>query len=320
MSIIRLKSRDKFVVIDKKPIEDAKLSWQAKGLLTYLLSKPNDWQVHINQLSKASKNGRDSTRKIIQELVDSGYIIRNQVRNDKGHLIGWDYLVCEESISEKAPLEPIKPKTENPTSDNPKTVNPTSENRTLIKKDLPSNELLSNESNKKEREINFPTLSKEEFQSMPESMQDFYRKMYTADTYPDEEVKHLLAEPEEEKRKSSAKKKSEPDPAEVIELPHGTAFAEIWEEYKEDKKERKKKFTTRSQKMQLKKLENVSEAVAISMIEKAIAGGWATVYAPEESQYYKAGQKQGKTLEDKQQENRDLFLNLTALEDQQDEH
>lgn len=217
MSIIRLKNRDKWVVIDKKPIEDANISWQAKGLLTYLLSKPNDWQVHISQLSKASKNGRDSTRATVQELVDCGYIIRTQVRDTKGHFKEWEYLVCEESISKKAPLKEIEPFTENPTSGNPKTgnptsENPTSENPTLLNKDLLSKDILSNEDSKREGEMNFPALpevTKEEFSSLPEPLKELYRKVKTADSLPDEETAHLFSteKPKEEKKKVPAKKK-----------------------------------------------------------------------------------------------------------------
>jgi uncharacterized phage protein (TIGR02220 family) len=152
MSIIRTKNREKWVTVDKKPIEDNRLSWQAKGLLTYLLSKPNDWHVHVNQLSKASKNGRDATRKAIQELVDFGYIIRNYVRNDKGQMVGCDYLVCEESISENVDLEQIRPLTEKPTTDKPISDKPFTENPTLL-----NNDLLSNEDTKEGKNKSVPT-------------------------------------------------------------------------------------------------------------------------------------------------------------------
>lgn len=148
MSIIRRRHKNNFVIISNKPLEDKKLSWQSKGLLAYLLSKPNDWRVHVNQLSGASKNGRDSTRKSIQELVDSGYITKSQVRDGNGRIIGWDYVVSDESSEVKEPLEQIRPQTENPTSGKPTLDNPTSGNRTLLSTDLLSTDKLNTERDK----------------------------------------------------------------------------------------------------------------------------------------------------------------------------
>jgi uncharacterized phage protein (TIGR02220 family) len=200
MSIIRLKNRAKWVVIDKKPIEDENLSWQAKGILTYLLSKPDDWQVHINQLSGASKNGRDSTRKTIHELVDTGYIVRNQVRNEKGHLVGWEYLVSEEPTGEKVRLERNKPETGKPTSDKPISENPTSENRTLL-----SNELLSKDKTKVNTTCSRVALDgvcnpSETEEVVPEPVKEITRPEHCADTERGDKVKQQEAIPVGEKK------------------------------------------------------------------------------------------------------------------------
>jgi hypothetical protein len=147
MSIIRREKKDNFVIIEKTPLNDEKLSWQAKGLLAYLLGRPDNWRVYVSQLSKASKNGRDATRKTMQELVDSGYIYKERVRGDKGQLDGWEYVVTEWAEDIKVRLEQTEPCTENPTLEKPTLDYPTSENPTLL-----SNEELSNEVTKERKE------------------------------------------------------------------------------------------------------------------------------------------------------------------------
>lgn len=214
MSIIRRKNRDKWVVVDKTPIEDTKLSWQAKGLLTYLLSKPDDWHVHVSQLSNASTNGRDSTRTIVQELVDKGYIIRYQTRNKKGHITGWDYLVSEEAISEKQPLRQNKPKTENPTTGKPTTGKPTTENPTLLNKDLPSNDLPSNEGSTREGETSSPTPAQKKFMELPEELKNSLAQVLCLECLSAEEQHELVnfVEDQLQKEKVAQKRKSRASP------------------------------------------------------------------------------------------------------------
>ncbi|MCP3940161.1 MAG: hypothetical protein GY710_01595 [Desulfobacteraceae bacterium] len=65
-------------------LNDDRLSWKAKGLLIYLLSKPDDWQVYIKNLVKQSKDGMDSTYAGIKELIKAGYIIKTDIKDEKG--------------------------------------------------------------------------------------------------------------------------------------------------------------------------------------------------------------------------------------------
>jgi len=99
LAIIRV-AKDKknpFVMINKEGLSDKELSFKAKGILVYLLSKPDDWQVYENELSRASKDNRHSVRTGIQELIDKGYIIRKKNRTEKGQFAGYDYTVYETS-------------------------------------------------------------------------------------------------------------------------------------------------------------------------------------------------------------------------------
>jgi hypothetical protein len=58
-TIIRARRRHRFVILDQRAVEDSRLSWVARGLLAYLLSRPDDWRVPINDLRKRGDLGRD---------------------------------------------------------------------------------------------------------------------------------------------------------------------------------------------------------------------------------------------------------------------
>lgn len=86
--IIRNPERDKYVKIAKASIEDDRLSFKAKGLLTYLMSKPDNWVVMVSQLVKVGKDSRVSVMSALKELEDAGYVVRGErSRRDDGT---WD--------------------------------------------------------------------------------------------------------------------------------------------------------------------------------------------------------------------------------------
>lgn len=89
------KRENPFVQIDKNLLFDTEISWKAKGILAYLLSRPTDWQVYENEIVKHSTDGRDSVRSGIKELIAGGYIERFERRNEKGHFRGYEYNVYE---------------------------------------------------------------------------------------------------------------------------------------------------------------------------------------------------------------------------------
>lgn len=96
MSTFRTNKRDlPFVQIDKELLSNEGISWKAKGILTYLLSKPNDWITYISDLEKQSTDGRDSVRNGIKELLTAGYMKRNRSRDECGKFAGFDYDVFE---------------------------------------------------------------------------------------------------------------------------------------------------------------------------------------------------------------------------------
>jgi hypothetical protein len=83
MSIVRIdhNKQNPFVMINKKGLEDEEISWAAKGLWAYLLSKPNDWKVSVAHLSKIYKDkggGEKAIYTLLNELIKHGYCIRFQ--------------------------------------------------------------------------------------------------------------------------------------------------------------------------------------------------------------------------------------------------
>lgn len=93
--IIKLTERDKWVTVVKQTVEDDRLSWGARGLHTYLMSKPPDWRVRERQLVDAARTGRTRVRGYLRELEACGYIVRTQGHRDDGTFDSSEVLVFE---------------------------------------------------------------------------------------------------------------------------------------------------------------------------------------------------------------------------------
>lgn len=128
-----------YVMINKSFFNDTSLSLKAKGLLGYILTLPDDWKIYENELVNHHKDGRDSVRSAIKELINAGYIERVQTRNEKGRITGYEYSVYEVST--------INGKSDNGESNNDKGINgesnTTNNNKTNNKK---TNNNLTNKS------------------------------------------------------------------------------------------------------------------------------------------------------------------------------
>lgn len=101
--IIRVQKRpSSFVLIDKSFLEDTRLSYKAKGILAYLLSKPDNWKVIVSNLVNYSVDGKASVYAGLKELRECGYYEKVPIRNDKGHFIRWESTVyeCPEPLTE----------------------------------------------------------------------------------------------------------------------------------------------------------------------------------------------------------------------------
>lgn len=98
MSIVKIKRRENpFVQIDKRPLQDANLSWKAKGLLAYCLSKPDNWEIRIDNLIKSSTDGREAVQTGLKELRKNGYARIEPTKDpDTGQMTGRAWIIYEE--------------------------------------------------------------------------------------------------------------------------------------------------------------------------------------------------------------------------------
>lgn len=100
MSIIRAARKAQFYNLPTTIVDDDRLSWEARGLLVYLLSKPDKWTVQVRDLINRTKNaigrsaGKDKVYSIINELRAAGYIYR-EFKREGGTFVGVDYEVSE---------------------------------------------------------------------------------------------------------------------------------------------------------------------------------------------------------------------------------
>lgn len=117
MSIVKIGKRTRgFFMMANSAIEDSRLTWAARGLLAFLLSKPESWEVNLVHLKKQGPLGRDGLYTLLNELIRFGYVVRDRERDKRGRLQkGVNYVVYEQpqapdpEIPEQAMLNPASP-------------------------------------------------------------------------------------------------------------------------------------------------------------------------------------------------------------------
>lgn len=83
-----------FIQIHKEIIDNPNITANAKGVLIYLLSKPDDWDFYETEIKSHFKDGLKTIKSAIQELIEEGYVIRNRTRTKDGRFI-YDYIIYE---------------------------------------------------------------------------------------------------------------------------------------------------------------------------------------------------------------------------------
>lgn len=112
MAIFRVKKTRDFTIMSNHHLRDKKLSLKAKGLLSLILSLPEDWDYTLKGLSYICKEGIDAVRMAVKELEDAGYIERRRFRNEKGQLKSIEYIIHEIPETEQEDTQE-EPKSEN---------------------------------------------------------------------------------------------------------------------------------------------------------------------------------------------------------------
>ena len=115
MAVFRVNRNKNYTHMANYHFRERGLSLKAKGLLSLMLSLPEEWDYSINGLATLSKDGKDSVMNTLTELEQFGYLKRTKTIDGKGRFAGYDYDIFE------------KPQTENPQTENPYTGNPNTE-------------------------------------------------------------------------------------------------------------------------------------------------------------------------------------------------
>ena len=127
MAVFRVERNKGYTVMSNHHLRNKELSLKAKGLLSQMLSLPEDWDYTLAGLSCINREKIDAIREAVKELERAGYIVRSRERDEKGRLRGADYVIFE---------QPQTP----PVSDLPTLENPTQLNKDIQKTNLPKKE------------------------------------------------------------------------------------------------------------------------------------------------------------------------------------
>jgi predicted transcriptional regulator len=155
MSYVRVSKRENpFVQLDKEFIGNGKLSLKATGLLTYILSKPDNWQIRMKDIQKRFKDKETSVRSAMHELMEAGYVFRYRERKENGTF--GDYIY---EVYERPEYNPhFSPKLENqvqekPKRDFPEQENPEQENHVYNNNDSNNNDFNNIEKEEEEEKL-----------------------------------------------------------------------------------------------------------------------------------------------------------------------
>ena len=153
MAVFRVERNTGYTVMSNHHLRNKELTLKAKGLLSQMLSLPEDWDYTLAGLSHINREKIDAIREAVKELEKAGYIVRSRERDEKGRLRGADYVIYEQpqpkepeaaTSSEKPPTSDLptleNPTLENPTLEKPTQEKPTLENPTQLNKDISSKE------------------------------------------------------------------------------------------------------------------------------------------------------------------------------------
>lgn len=122
MAVFRVERTGDYTVMSNFHLKDKRLSLKAKGLLSQMLSLPDDWDYTLSGLSYINRESKDAIRSAVNELETAGYIRRRQTTDASGKFAANEYTIFERPIEGEPMLD--KPLSENPITVNPSAVNP----------------------------------------------------------------------------------------------------------------------------------------------------------------------------------------------------
>ena len=137
MAVFRVEKNKGYTVMSNHHLRNKELTLKAKGLLSQMLSLPEEWDYTLAGLSHINREKIDAIREAVRELERAGYIQRSRERDDKGRLRGADYVIYEQPQPPMLDLPTLEnPTLDNPTQENPILEKPTLENPTQLNKEV----------------------------------------------------------------------------------------------------------------------------------------------------------------------------------------
>ena len=151
MAVFRIEKTRDYTVMSNHHLKDRTLTLKSKGLLSMMLSLPDEWNYTTRGLAAICREGVDSIGAALKELENRGYIRRTQLRDEKGKITDTEYVIyempqCEPPSSPGTPLPgTAKPYTENPDMGIPDTAEPCTENPAQLNTNQTKTDLSSTE-------------------------------------------------------------------------------------------------------------------------------------------------------------------------------
>ena len=127
MAVFRIERTRDYTVMSNHHLRNANLSLKAKGLLSMMLSLPEDWNYTTRGLAKICKEGVDAIGAALRELEGAGYIVRHQRRDKSGRITDTEYVIYEQPQPDMSQPDTASPDTENPDMVKPDMVKPDTE-------------------------------------------------------------------------------------------------------------------------------------------------------------------------------------------------
>ena len=128
MAVFRVQKTQNYTIMSNHHLRNKALSLKAKGLLSLMLSLPEDWDYTTRGLASICKEGVDSVCATVRELEAAGYIIRRRIRDKNGQMRGMEYTVLEQPQPPEQGPEEATPKCAQPKQAKPKREKPVQEN------------------------------------------------------------------------------------------------------------------------------------------------------------------------------------------------
>jgi hypothetical protein len=196
MATFRVEKTTGYTVMSNHHLRNKNLTLKSKGLLSLMLSLPEEWDYTLRGLAYICKENIDAIRTAISELEAAGYVERSRTRDEKGHLSGTEYVIYEQpknpskkqgvkagdenGTTENVETKPFSPKLDFPTLENPTLENPTLGNPMQTSKDLLSKNILIKDLNNDPPNTPNPSHKGAAGPSSAESVYSFRGKAATA--------------------------------------------------------------------------------------------------------------------------------------------